>query len=174
MLRHGGLIAYPTEAVWGLGCDPANGAAVRRLLALKQRPMAKGLILVAASIEQLAPLVESLAPALRQRLEASWPGPVTWLLPDPDDRVPRWIKGQHPQVAVRVSDHPLVAALCRAWGGPLVSSSANRAGRLPARTLAEVRRALGGDVDYLLPGATGGLDRPTEIRDLQTLQILRT
>jgi L-threonylcarbamoyladenylate synthase len=99
---------------------------------------------------------------------------VTWLLPDPDARVPRWIKGDYATVAVRVSDHPLVGALCRAFGGPLVSTSANRAGQPPARSAAEVRLALGPALDYLLPGALGGRERPSEIRDLRTLDTLRT
>lgn len=173
-LNKGGVIAYPTEAVWGLGCDPWNRDAVTRLLEIKQRPEAKGLILIAASLEQVNALVAPLPEDQRRRLEASWPGPVTWLLPDPESRVPRWIKGEFDSVAVRVSDHPLVAALCRAFGGPVVSTSANRAGQPPARSASEVRLALGPSLDYLLPGALGGRERPSEIRDLRTLDTLRT
>ncbi|WP_207060757.1 L-threonylcarbamoyladenylate synthase [Motiliproteus sp. SC1-56] len=172
-LQAGGVIAYPTEAVWGLGCDPWNEAAFRRLLALKRRPPEKGVILIAADRSQIAPLLNELTPAQAQHLAASWPGPVTWLLPDPQDWVPAWIKGGHPTVAVRVSDHPLVAELCRAFGGPLVSTSANRAGHPPGRTPREVRLALGPGLDYLLPGALGGRERPSEIRDLRTLDTLR-
>ena len=106
-IRSGAVIAYPTEAVWGLGCDPFNAAAVARLLALKDRPMHKGLILVAASIEQFAGLLEGLTPEQSAQLEASWPGPNTWLVPH-HNRVPEWVTGAHDTVAIRVS-----AGFCR-------------------------------------------------------------
>ncbi|HEY5718044.1 MAG TPA: Sua5/YciO/YrdC/YwlC family protein [Motiliproteus sp.] len=172
-LTAGGVIAYPTEAVWGLGCDPWQRRAVERLLALKQRPMHKGLIMVAASQSQIAPLLQSLDSSERLRLDLSWPGPVTWLLPDPADWVPAWVKGTHSSVAVRVSDHPQVAKLCSAFGGPLVSTSANVAGQEPARAAADVRQAFSRQLDYLLPGPLGGLDRPTQIRDLRSGTVLR-
>lgn len=111
VLRAGGVIAYPTEAVWGLGCDPWNEAAVRRLLALKGRPQEKGLILVAADIGQFDFLLHDLPPAWRERLARSWPGPNTWLVPH-HHRLPAWITGRHASVALRVSDHPRVRALC--------------------------------------------------------------
>jgi L-threonylcarbamoyladenylate synthase len=80
-LQRGGLVAYPTEAVWGLGCDPLRLETVRWLLALKQRPMAKGLILIAAHFSDLEPFLEPLHQGLYNRVMESWPGPVTWLLP---------------------------------------------------------------------------------------------
>ena len=173
VLRRGGVIAYPTEAVWGLGCDPWQRPAVERLLALKQRPLHKGLILVGADPHQVAPLLRALSADERQRLLASWPGPVTWLLPDPDGWVPPWVKGSHASVAVRISAHPLVAQLCAAHGGPLVSTSANSAGREPARSAAAVRAAFPRQLDYLLPGPLGGLARPSSIRDLRSGAVLR-
>lgn len=170
-LREGAVIAYPTEAVWGLGCDPANRAAVEALLALKQRPMAKGMILVAASVAQVEPLLAGLNAEQRQRVLASWPGPHTWVLPVGEDFLP-WVRGEHLSVAVRVSAHPGVQALCRAFGGPLVSTSANRAGEEPARSEAELRAALP-ELGIILPGALGSNARPTEIRDALTGAILR-
>lgn len=171
-LAAGGVIACPTEAVWGLSCDPDNWLAVQRLLALKHRPVAKGLILVAASEAQLDFLLVGLAEQQRRKLSASWPGPTTWLLPHLG-RVPPWIHGDHDTVAVRVSDHPVVSALCAAWGGPLVSSSANHAGARPPRACFQVRRYFGEELDYLLPGPLGRSARPTEIRDLASGQIVR-
>lgn len=168
----GGVIAYPTEAVWGLGCDPGDADAVARLLALKQRDPAKGLILVAAEIGMFAPLLAGLAPALRRRLEATWPGPVTWLVPH-CGRAPAWIAGRHATVALRVSAHPVVVRLVRAVGTPLVSTSANPAGRRPARNALDVHRYFADAVDYLLPGTTGGHQQPTEIRDLETGAVVR-
>lgn len=172
-VRHGGIIAYPTEAVWGVGCDPFNRTAVQRLLELKQRPQHKGLILVAAGIDQFEPLFAPLSESQRQQLQDSWPGPNTWLLPDPDNLIPRWVKGDHNSVAIRVTDHPQTQALCRAYGGLLVSTSANQAAQPPALSALEVRLAFGHQLDYLLPGALGGRKQPSVIRDLKTGQILR-
>lgn len=172
-LHQGGVVAYPTEAVWGLGCDPFNQAAFVRLLSLKERAQDKGVILVAASLQQLEPWLTQLNLAQRQLLEQSWPGPHTWLVPD-NGHTPTWVRGQHTQVAVRVSAHPLVVALCEAFGGPLVSTSANKTGQQPLLSLAQVRAAFGSSLDFILPGALGGLQRPTSITDLSTGQILRT
>ncbi len=172
-LHRGGVLAYPTEAVWGLGCDPYQADAVERLLQLKQRPLEKGLILVAASMDQLRPLLRPLSRAQRAELELSWPGPTTWLVPDPNNCIPHWIKGEYSSVAVRVSAHPQVAALCRAFGGPVVSSSANLAGAEAARTATQVRRVFGYQLDYLLSGQLGGQERPSTIRDLSSGAILR-
>jgi L-threonylcarbamoyladenylate synthase len=171
-LRAGGVIACPTEAVWGLSCDPDNPQAVHRLLALKQRPVAKGLILVAATESQFGFLLQGLDPEDRAKLSSTWPGPATWLVPH-RQRVPCWIHGEHDTVAVRVSAHPAVSALCRAWGGPLVSTSANPGGAHPARALFQVHRYFGNALDGLVPGAVGGQQRPTGIRDLASGEIIR-
>lgn len=173
MLRHGGVIGYPTEAVWGLGCDPYQRDAVERLLALKQRPVEKGLILVAAGLDQIDGLVRPLSTSQQAQLKLSWPGPTTWLIPDPDNLIPRWVKGQHGSVAVRVSSHLQVSALCRAFGGPLISTSANLAGQASARSANEVRQSFGRELDFLLPGALGGRDHPSTIRDLSSGSTLR-
>lgn len=171
-IRSGGVVACPTEAVWGLSCDPDNPDAVRRLLELKRRPADKGLILVAASESQFAFLLADLEPRQRDRLTASWPGPNTWLVPH-GGRVQPWISGAHDSVAVRVSDHPVVQALCRAWGGPLVSSSANPAGARAPVTGFQVRRYFGQRLDAMLPGAVGDRRRPSSIRDLATGRLIR-
>lgn len=171
-IHAGEVVAYPTEAVWGLGCDPLNRDAVECLLQLKQRPMHKGLILIAASMEQFAPYLAHLTPGQRQQLESSWPGPVTWLVPDAA-MVPEWIRGEHSSVALRVSAHPVAAALCRAFGRPLVSTSANRAGMREARDATTVRRQFGSQLGAIAPGRIGSAAKPTEIRDLLTGAVLR-
>lgn len=173
-LRGGGVIAYPTEAVWGLGCDPRDEAATLRLLALKQREVDKGLILVAAHEAQLAPFADlaALAAAPRDRVRASWPGPHTWIVPA-TPAAPRWITGHHDGIAVRVSAHAGVIALCEAFGGALVSTSANRAGAPAPRTAAALDPRILDGVDALLAGATGGMERPTEIRDARSDDVLR-
>jgi L-threonylcarbamoyladenylate synthase len=171
-LDQGGVIAYPTEAVWGLGCDPWDVHAVARLLELKQRDPAKGLIVIAGTLQQVEPWLANLSAAQQATLKASWPGPRTWLVPDV--RIaPPWVRGEHASIALRVSDHPVVQGVCAAFGGPMVSTSANPAGKAPARNALEVRRYFGAALDTIVPGETGGLDRPTEIRDLLTGEIAR-
>ncbi|PTU74553.1 L-threonylcarbamoyladenylate synthase [Pseudomonas mangrovi] len=171
IVRSGGVVAYPTEAVWGVGCDPWNEDAVYRLLALKERPVEKGLILVAASIEQFDFLLQGLPDAWLRQLAESWPGPNTWLVPH-QDLLPEWICGRHDSVALRVSDHPGVAALC-ALTGPLVSTSANPAGRPAARSRLRVEQYFRGELDAVLGGALGGRRNPSLIRDLRTGQVVR-
>ncbi|RCV87147.1 L-threonylcarbamoyladenylate synthase [Billgrantia montanilacus] len=171
-LRAGGVIAYPTEGVWGLGCDPDNDMAVAQLLRLKQRDPAKGLILVAASIKQFTPWLEGLPLELHAPLVSTWPGPHTWLVPD-NGRTHALVRGAHDCVALRVSDHPGVVALCEAFGGPLVSTSANRAGEPSALSADEVREAFGDELDAIVEGELGGLDRPSTIRDLVSGRVLR-
>ena len=171
-IRLGGVVAYPTEAVYGLGCDPLNPAAVYRLLAIKNRPVSKGLILIAADFHQLQPFVLPLSSERMLLVEESWPGPTTWLLPA-NPFVPSWLTGKHATLAIRVTAHPLAAALCRALGGPLVSTSANLSTRHPARTPLQTRLRCNGDVDMILHGATGGDRQPTTIRDIRTGETLR-
>ena len=168
----GGIIAYPTEAVYGLGCDPRDGAAVLRLLILKRRPLTKGLILIAASFADLQPYVATLPAKILSKVRSTWPGPVTWLLPARPE-VPFWLKGSHTALAVRVSAHPLAAALCRACGGVLVSTSANISRRPPARTALAVRRCFGAEIDHVLSGALGKLDKPTPIIDARNGRVVR-
>ena len=167
------MVACPTEAVWGLSCDPFSELAVAHLLQLKRRPEGKGLILVAATMSQLEWLLRGLPAAQRARLELSWPGPTTWLIPH-NGRVPPWIHGDHDTVAVRVSAHPAIAALCRTWGGALVSSSANPAGAQAAVHAFQVRRYFGDRLDYLIPGVTGGAARPSVIKHLVSDEVVRS
>ncbi len=172
-LREGELIAYPTEAVWGIGCDPFNREAVYRLLRLKRRRVDKGLLLVAAGMEQMGKLLTQLTVDQLARLRETWPGHVTWLVPDPARLYPEWIRGKHPAVAVRVSDHPVVHELCMAFGEPIVSTSANLAGKPEFRLLEEVRRQFGGVIDCMVEGELGGYGKPSEIRDLVTGERIR-
>lgn len=172
ILGAGGIITYPTEAVYGLGCDPRHPDAVLRLLALKQRPWQKGLILIAASLEQLRPYLAPLTPELETKLSKTWPGPVTWLLPAASS-APWWITGDHDTVAVRVSNHPLVVELCNQFGSAIVSTSANLAGQPPAKSIHRVQKHFGDKIDYILHGSLGGHERPSEIRDGLTGKVIR-
>lgn len=173
-VRHllaGGVLAYPTEAVWGLGCCLDDEDAVAQLLSLKQRPVHKGLILVSGSANHFEFLLERCSPDQRQTMQATWPGPNTWLVPH-HNLVPAWISGRHPSVAIRVSDHPIIGALSNALGGPLVSTSANPQGLTPARTALRSRVYFGNQVHYCC-GAVGRSNNPSQIRDLISGQIVR-
>lgn len=171
ILHAGGVIAYPTEAVWGLGCNPWKADAVERLLSIKQRPAEKGVILVAGDIDQFDFLLWDLPDAHLARLRLSWPGPHTWLVPH-EGRLPAWITGEHDTVALRVSAHPLVQRLCKV-AGPLVSTSANPAGRPPARSRLRVEQYFHDMLDDVVCGPLGGQRNPSIIRDVRTEKIIR-
>ena len=141
-LRQGDVIAYPTEAVWGLGCDPYNRSATEALLNTKQRQLDKGLILVAANMQQAMPFLSTLSSEQLHAIEQSWldapaDRAITWLVPL-SMQVPAWISGGHDRVALRVSHHPIVQELCLKFGGVIVSTSANPSGEAAARTEQEV------------------------------------
>jgi len=173
VLRDEQVMAYPTEAVFGLGCDPDSERAVEALLALKQRSRDKGLILIAGSYEQLLPYIDDsqLSAERREQIFACWPGPVTWVMPA-KPTTPQWLTGRFTSLAVRVSDHPLVKELCRQYGKPLVSTSANLSSQPPCRTADAVRQQFGQDFP-VLDGAVGGRENPSEIRDAATGELIR-
>lgn len=172
-LKQQQVIAYPTEAVFGVGCDPDSELAVMRLLELKHRPVDKGLILIAANFEQLLPYIDNAALTEMQRdaVFSCWPGPVTFVFPALPS-TPRWLTGRFDSLAVRVTDHPLVSKLCLAYGKPLVSTSANLSGLPPCRTADEVLQQFGDDFP-VLRGDTGGRQNPSEIRDALTGELFR-
>jgi len=172
VLKKGGIIAYPTESIYGLGCDPMNEKAVKRLLLLKKRSWEKGLILIAADFVQVQKFLKPLSPTMEKQVFATWPGAVTWLLPAKDN-VPKELRGQSDKLAVRITAHPQVFDLCRLFEGALVSTSANLSGRPAAKTSLAVRRSLGDSVEYILHGAVGKRIRPSEIRDALTNAIIR-
>lgn len=173
-LRRGGVIAYPTEAVYGLGCAPLDAAAVAHLFTLKQRPPTQGVLLIAsdfAQVQMYIDLARVPADALA-RVRATWPGPHTWVFPR-SPSTPAWLAGTHQGIALRVTAHAPAAELCRAFGGALVSTSANRHGSPPARSSAEVRATFGDELAYILDGPVGDLARPTPIRDVISGEWLR-
>ena len=170
-LRRGAVVACPTEAVWGFSCDPQNQRAVSSLLALKERPVEKGLILVAANLDQLSLYIEPPSRTALRRARDTWPGPATWVFPA-SGLTPPWITGSHDTVAVRVTAHPVLAALCLGFGGALVSTSANRSGQPPCRSVTDVRLRFNTHL-RVVPGATGGREAPTPIREAATGYLLR-
>lgn len=177
LLRAGGVLTYPTEAVFGLGCDPDNRAAFENIFLLKQRPPEQGVLLIASDFSQIADWIEA-PPEAVARAQATWPGAYTWIFPR-SPRVPEWVAGGHSGIALRVTAHESAAALCRAFGGPIVSTSANRHGEPPARSAEEVQAMFGSGssagalLQGVLHGVTGGLARPTPIADAVTGAIIR-
>lgn len=175
VLQQGGIIAYATEAVFGLGCDPQNLIAVKNLLKLKQRKKEKGLILVAANLEQLMVYIKPLDKNIEKKLVDSWSksdNAITWLVPVKDD-VSTYLKGEFNTLAVRVSHHPDVKALCEKFNGAIVSTSANITTQEAARSGAQVKKTFANKVDFILEGETNPHAQPSEIRDALTDLVLR-
>jgi len=170
LLSKGGIIAYPTEAIYGLGCDPFNEIAVKRLLAIKNRSIDKGLILIAADFSQIENLIIPVAKI--GAIKKTWPGPNTWVFPA-TDKAPKWITGSFSTIAVRITDHPLAKKICLDFQKPLVSTSANLAGERPVKHWNDLNPLLLQEIDYLIKGDVGGSEKPSVIRDALSGKIIR-
>lgn len=172
---HGGIIAYPTEAVFGLGCDPDNEFAIQKLLSIKQRPVHKGLILLASEYSQLLPYIDDSAISKKQRemILSRWPNAITQVLPASRNISP-FLCGNFDSIAVRITDHEDVVALCQLTNKAIVSTSANLAGEPPAQTWLQVQEQLGNKVDFLLKSETSGLLKPSTIIDGVTGNVIRS
>ncbi len=171
-LQTGHVIAYPTEAVFGLGCDPRNESAVRKLISLKGRSEAAGFVLVASEYSQLQEWIADIDETLVATALQTWPGPVTWLFPRATN-VPDYVAGDHATIAIRVTAHEPCRTLCTAFGGALISSSANHSAASPARSAGEVEDYFGHYLGGILAGPLGGAQNPSEIRDLATGAVVR-
>ena len=172
-LRAGGIVAYPTESVYGLGCDPRDPAAVARVFAVKRRPMTKRCILIAADPVQLERLVDVHAREFSGFASRYWPGPVTLVAPARDG-APAWLVDSDGTLATRVTNHPVARGLCAGFRGPLISTSANRDGRPPARDALRVRATFGTEIDWYVAGRVGGLATPTRIIDVREGRTIRS
>ncbi len=170
-LRCGGVIAYATESCFGLGCDPNNERALQALLRIKRRPKSKGLIVVSDRMERFAPLLSPVSQPDIERLQSTWPGPHTWLVPA-QTRAKRALRGKHAALAVRVTAHADAKNLCWRLGTALVSTSANRANRRPLKTTRECLRQFASRV-MVIPGKIGARKSPSTIQDLRTGRIFR-
>lgn len=170
-VNEGGIIAYPTEAVYGLGCNPVDEEAVLKLLALKKRSIDKGLILIASSLSQLEPYLQ-LTSEIISRVQASWPDPITWIIPA-QPWVPEWLTGKHSSLAVRVTNHPIAQLLCEQNNGPLVSTSANTSAKPPATKSWQVAKNLESNKFFIVPGEVGNLKQATAIFDVLSQQKIR-
>ena len=174
VLEAGGVIAYPTEAVYGIGCDPDNVSALEKVLTIKQRPWEKGLIIVASNFEQLHNYVdfEQLSPQQIEQVQQKWPGPITQVMPALESVSPK-LRGRFDTIAVRISAHPVVQAMCDAAAKPIVSTSANHAGEDPIRCSSQIEQQFSDQIDALVLGALGQQTQPSTIIDARSGQILR-
>ncbi len=170
LLMNGGIIAYPTEAIYGLGCDPFNETAVKKLLAIKQRPLNKGLILIAADYLQIEDLIVPVANM--EEIKKTWPGPNTWVFPA-TKKVPAWITGNFNSVAVRITNHPTAKKLCEEFQNPLVSTSANLSNESPVKTWQALNPNIISHINYLIKADVGNETNPSIIRDAISGKILR-
>lgn len=170
--RAGALIAYPTEGVWGLGCDPFSKEAVHRLLALKERPVSKGLIVIAADWEACADWVDDAFLSSSEMPTPNWSVPQTWVFPA-SALVPSWIQGEHSGVALRVTKHPIAAEIARQCGGVICSTSANLSGDPAIRDEQTLRDQAFASECVIVSGELGGLTSPTPIYDAVTKVSLR-
>ena len=165
------VFAYPTEGVWGLGCNPFSEKAVNKLINLKKRPKNKGIIVLAGSLQQLLPFTQHLSDKLKKRMNSKWPGPHTWLVPSSPD-IPKWLIGPTGLVALRLSDHKTVIELTESLNMPICSSSANISGQEPAKNSDEIRTFFGNKV-LIIEGELGGLKKPTPVQNLESKEWLR-
>ena len=170
-LQAGGVVACPAEAVWGLSCDPWNLSAVAFLCEMKQRALSKGVIVASGDVAHFAPLLDALEDEERACLLASWPGSVTWLVPN-HGYFPSWVTGESSEVAIRVTSAPALSSLCREFGGPVVTTSANWAGAQPAKHLFQVRRYFGSRI-AVVPGDGNLAGKPSTIKRIKTGEVLR-
>lgn len=171
-LRSGGVIAYPTEAVYGLGCDPFNKRSVIRVLELKRRSIHKGLILLSHDWDIVSNLTLPIPQHLLDMVFSTWPGPTTWVFPANIDVLPYWIRGERNSIAIRITAHPISKELCKSFGKPIISTSANIEGEIPVRSYQEVTPIFKG-IDYILQGDVGELTKPTPIYDALTMHTIR-
>ena len=172
LLKQGKIIAYPTESMYGLGCDPFNREAVVKLVKLKKRHLRKGLILVSYSFDQFKNLVKKVPEETFSAVSKTWPGPITWIFPA-TVKAPKWITGNRHTIAIRVSAHPIVQELCRAFGKPLVSTSANVEGKTPIVKKTDINHIFKTGIDMIVSGKIGARKTPSEIRDVETGKVIR-
>ena len=170
-IEAGNVIACPAEAVWGLSCDPWNLSAVAFLCGMKQRALSKGVIVASGDVAHFAPLLDALDDDERRCILSSWPGPVTWLVPN-RGYFPSWVTGESNEVAIRVTSSRALSSLCRELDSPVVTTSANWAGAQPAKHLFQVRRYFGSQI-AVVPGEVDLAGKPSTIKRIKTGEVLR-
>ena len=170
-LKSGEVIGYPTEAVYGIGCDPWNQSSVEKIAKIKGRKKRQTFLMVASSIDQLTDLID--ISRLSPQVTSSWPGHTTWLI-KAKDNVPYWLQDEQTnKVGIRISNHPLVRELCNEFGKPIISTSANISGKEEIKNQQEFMRTFSSDINYLVDGDLGDYDKASMIIDMETNRKIR-
>lgn len=170
-LKRGGVVCHACEGVWGFACNPFNPTAVRKILEIKNRDRSKGLIVIASEASKFQPELDQLPTQTRERIQSSWPGHTTWLLPNV--QFYPWVTGDHATIAARVPEHQQALQLAAEWQKPLVSTSANVEGEPPCKTEKEAISQFGGIVEFILSGEIGHAKGPSQIIDAASGAIVR-
>jgi L-threonylcarbamoyladenylate synthase len=165
LLRKGGVVAYPTDTLYGLGADAFNEAAVERVFVIKGRPHGMPLPLLLADADALVQVASEVPPLARVLAERFWPGALTLVIPR-SSKVPELVSGRGWKVGVRVPDHPVPRELARRLGAPITGTSANKSGGPDPRTADDVRRQLGDEVDLVIEGGGLPAGQPSTVLDL--------
>ena len=170
-LKSGEVIGYPTEAVYGIGCDPWNQSSVEKIAKIKGRKKRQTFLMVASSIDQLTDLID--ISRLSSQVKSSWPGHTTWLI-KAKENVPYWLQDEQTnKVGVRISNHPLVRELCSEYGKPIISTSANISGKEEIKNQQEFMKTFSSDINYLVDGDLGDYDKASMIIDMETNKKIR-
>lgn len=169
ILRDGGIVAYPTETVYGLAVDPFSEPAVQRLIEAKGRGGDQAILLIISEQSQLLRCVATVNPAAERCMDAFWPGPLTLLFPKAPGLAPS-LTGERDTIAVRCPAHETARALCAAFGGPITSTSANRSGHPPAMAPGELDLP---GVALLIDGGALPPSKPSTLYDPVAGRILR-
>lgn len=170
-IRHGGVIAYPTDTVYGLGCNPMDLDAVAYLNALKQRDSDKGLILIANKLELFNDYIKELSSRDQQKIQQT-KSPTSWIV-TAKKNVPQWLTGDHHTLAIRITRHPVINQLCNQLQHPLVSSSANPQGKKPALNALQLHKYFHNKVHAMLIANNENSSQPSSIRVLNSNLTIR-
>lgn len=172
VIQSGGIIAYPTEAVYGLGCNPFDEQAVLKLLSLKKRSVQQGLILIASNVRQILPLIKPQDPNDLARALKTWPGHQTWIFPK-SKLVPSWVSGDYDSIAIRISNHPIVKQLCDKLDQPIISTSANLSKQANLNSIKHIKSTFDDKIQLYIDAPVGNETKASTIRDAHTLQTIR-
>lgn len=173
-IRQGKVIVYPTESVYGFGCDPMQPLAVEKIIALKNRASHKGFILIISKIAQLTPYIDwdKIADSDWGVVEKSWPGPVTWILPAKQS-VNALLLGSNQTIAIRMSSHPIAKALCDTMNGAIVSTSVNHSEQAPLMQPDIIQSQFSDDISGIVTGSLGTQSKPSWVIDFASQTVLR-
>ena len=169
IIRAGGIVAHATEGVWGLACRPDRHSAIEKILKIKGRDDGKGFLLLGSNVKHFMDHISQLEPILVKKVIESWPGHITWVLPNTDFSA--LVTGGRPTVACRVPDHNQDRELCSQFGGPIISTSLNRSGQAPVISYEKAAAEFSGEVDFVLPGQISGYDGPSAIYGLDGVRL---